>query len=277
MDMLTNNDFLNITQIESEIFGRTKHITSKNDEYIKIVDKFVEEISLNDHKRLFISLVRYIPPFNNIVCDIKGRPVKISEINSILNFNDININTQYLEPLVEQNMLYIVLNHSGEEFCVINPKVAYCREFLPQEIVQLFGSNVKYNSEKQKVVKSRLTFRKEKSLEKHLVENMNLIEDGMSLVKTQYEIDGGFIDILAIDKFGTKCIVELKVTPDDRSLVFQSVYYPSHFEEKVRMITICPNYSKRIYRSLKLLNNVEIKQYIVENDLLIIKDFKIIT
>lgn len=53
-------------------------------------------------------------------------------------------------------------------------------------------------------------------------------------------------------------------------------YYPSCFDEYVRMITIAPNYSNRIYNALKNINNVEMKVFGKdENGDFEIKDFEI--
>ncbi|MFK4480918.1 endonuclease NucS domain-containing protein [Bacillus sp. RC206] len=83
----------------------------------------------------------------------------------------------------------------------------------------------------------------------------------MSFIERQYRVENGIIDIIAKDKNGTKCIIELKMVEDDKSLVWQSAYYPSCFNEDVRMITIAPNYSNRIYNALKNINNVEMKVF----------------
>ncbi|MCX2829781.1 endonuclease NucS [Bacillus pseudomycoides] len=98
-------------------------------------------------------------------------------------------------------------------------------------------------------------------LEKLLCDHIEVIEEGMFFVERQYKVEKGIIDIIAKDKNGTKCIIELKMVEDDKSLVWQSAYYPSCFNEDVRMITIAPNYSNRIYNALKNINNVEMKVF----------------
>jgi hypothetical protein len=101
----------------------------------------------------------------------------------------------------------------------------------------------------------------EKDLETIIIYNLGKIEDGMKLIKSQYEIDNGFIDILAKDANGVKCIIELKIVDDCKDIIFQSAYYPTQFNEKVRMITICPDYKPKILAALKNMGNVEIKKY----------------
>ncbi|MDA2434505.1 endonuclease NucS [Bacillus cereus] len=101
----------------------------------------------------------------------------------------------------------------------------------------------------------------ESLLEDILCDHIFIIEEGMSFIERQYRVENGIIDIIARDENGTKCIIELKTVEDDKSLVWQSAYYPSCFNEDVRMITIAPNYSNRIYNALKNINNVEMKVF----------------
>lgn len=101
----------------------------------------------------------------------------------------------------------------------------------------------------------------ESLLEDILCDHIFIIEEGMSFIERQYRVENGIIDIIAKDENGTKCIIELKTVDDDKSLVWQSAYYPSCFNEDVRMITIAPNYSTRIYNALKNINNVEMKVF----------------
>jgi Holliday junction resolvase-like predicted endonuclease len=115
----------------------------------------------------------------------------------------------------------------------------------------------------------------ELDLEDALVHNIHLIEKGMTLVQRQYAVDGGRLDLLTRDKDGILCIIELKVKGDDERLVFQSMYYPTQFNEPVRMITIAPYYAPKISTSLDSLpNKVEKKIYVTTSKgRIIIKDF----
>ena len=63
----------------------------------------------------------------------------------------------------------------------------------------------------------------EKQLENYIVVNLQLIEDDMKLIKVQYSVNDGIIDILARDKNNKLCIIELKVNEDSKSLIFQCV------------------------------------------------------
>jgi len=49
----------------------------------------------------------------------------------------------------------------------------------------------------------------EKQLENYIVVNLQLIEDDMKLIKVQYSVNDGIIDILARDKNNKLCIIEL--------------------------------------------------------------------
>ncbi|WP_257130683.1 endonuclease NucS domain-containing protein [Bacillus pseudomycoides] len=111
-------------------------------------------------------------------------------------------------------------------------------------------------------------------LEDILCDHIGTIEEGMTFIERQYRVGNGIIDIIAKDKNGTKCIIELKKVEDDKSLVWQSAYYPFCFDEDVRMITIAPNYSDRIYNALKNISNVKMKVFGKdENGKFQIKDF----
>jgi hypothetical protein len=113
-------------------------------------------------------------------------------------------------------------------------------------------------------------------LEELLCSHIEVIEEGMSFVERQYKVENGIIDIIAKDKNGTKCIIELKVVADDKNLAWQSAYYPSCFDEDIRMITIAPNYSDRIYNALKNISNVEMKFfYKNKNGKFKIKNFEV--
>lgn len=107
----------------------------------------------------------------------------------------------------------------------------------------------------------------EEMLEDYLCDNIELIEEGLVFFKRQHKISGGFIDILAKDKDGTLCIIELK-TSEDKSIIWQTIHYPMEMKKEhtgpIRMITVSPEYSKSIYFALKSVPNVEILSYDVE-------------
>ncbi|MHB9924613.1 endonuclease NucS domain-containing protein [Clostridium botulinum] len=101
----------------------------------------------------------------------------------------------------------------------------------------------------------------EEKLEDYLVNNLNKIEEGLTLIKRQYQIENGVIDILARDKNNKLCIIELKIVSDDKGLIYQCAYYPTQFKEETRIITIAPKYNKNIKESLKALGGIELLIY----------------
>ncbi|MGH0480990.1 endonuclease NucS domain-containing protein [Bacillus cereus] len=116
----------------------------------------------------------------------------------------------------------------------------------------------------------------ESLLEDFLCDYIEFIEEDMTFIERQHKVENGIIDILAEDKNGVKCIIELKIVEDDKGIAWQSAYYPSCFDEEVRMITIAPNYSNRIYNALKNVKNVEMKVF-GQNDegILEVNDFEV--
>lgn len=107
----------------------------------------------------------------------------------------------------------------------------------------------------------------EKDIESLIIRDVSLIEEGMVLVKSQHVLPErkGRIDILTKDAAGMTCIIEIKNNGDDERLPYQCLIYPSYFSEFVRMITICPYYNDKIYKSLSRINGVEMFRYIMVN------------
>ncbi|PFC97164.1 endonuclease NucS domain-containing protein [Bacillus cereus] len=110
-----------------------------------------------------------------------------------------------------------------------------------------------------KIIADEVLSGNESFLEDFLVDHIEIIEEDMEFIERQYKIENGVIDILAKDKNGTLCIIELKVNESDKSIVWQSAYYPTCFHEETRIITIAPKYNPKIYNALKNVKNVEIK------------------
>lgn len=119
--------------------------------------------------------------------------------------------------------------------------------------------------------KNKLT---ESKLEQLVIKNIHLVEEGMTFVDNQVEVQDGIIDILARDKKGHLCIIELKIVNHCKDLVFQSAYYPTQILGESRMITIAPDYKERIKLALESLRYVEMKTYKIEDDKITIDDLK---
>lgn len=145
-----------------------------------------------------------------------------------------------------------------------------------EEIMKIVESNRTANLPNKNSITNG--FSNEKELENELIHNLHLIEDGMTYISNQIDINGGIIDILAKDTQGNTCIIELKVKPDDERIVFQSLLYPKKFKQisnenindNVRMMTICPDYSHNIHSVLKDIDSVEMYKYKVKNNKLMI-------
>lgn len=99
----------------------------------------------------------------------------------------------------------------------------------------------------------------EKLLESYIAHNIEIVEKGMKLIGTQVKVKDGIIDILAKDKNGIDCIIELKIRTNDKNLIWQSAYYQSEIEEEVRVITLAPSYDEVISKALQNVRNVEMK------------------
>jgi vacuolar-type H+-ATPase subunit I/STV1 len=98
----------------------------------------------------------------------------------------------------------------------------------------------------------------ERDVENFLIDHLELVEEGLSFIDHQVEVTNGVIDIIARDKTDTLCIIEVKNKKDAKDLVFQVNYYPTCFNEKLRMIVIAPEYSDRILQVLKKVPNIEL-------------------
>jgi DNA-binding MarR family transcriptional regulator len=179
---------------------------------------------------------------------------------------------EVLKSLEEKDYIRTVYDEKNNRFIYINPNLHFKRH-ISINTYKLFQN--KPNSRNVKISSLTEQIRnKEALLQDYLKDNLNLIEEGLLLINTEHKLEDGRIDILAKDHTGKICIIELKVIDNDEKLVFQSVYYPTLFDEEVRMITVAPNYVNKIYDSLNSLKYVEMKQYEIINDNLIITNYK---
>ncbi|MPM40754.1 Endonuclease NucS [bioreactor metagenome] len=116
----------------------------------------------------------------------------------------------------------------------------------------------------------------EAKVEKYLISNLDLIEKGMQYINCQYSVENGFVDIMAKDIKGNKCIIEVKNNPYNKDICFQSLYYPQTIEGNTRMIVINSDYQNRILKALKQIGNIEIYKYgLTLNDKNEISDFNL--
>lgn len=70
--------------------------------------------------------------------------------------------------------------------------------------------NVKMDMIWKKLITNAIINGTESLLEDFSCDYIDLIEDGMTFVERQHKVEYGVIDILAEDKNGVKCVIELK-------------------------------------------------------------------
>lgn len=212
-------------------------------------------IIINNDVFKYISDLKHIGL--QIVCYLKTYVDNLdNDYTNLVEYKTISERLMLNKDTITNHIKLIKLN---EEFSYLANKdnflgdnIAYKEEYIPPKR------------------KSYNTKNLELKLEKFLFKQIELIENGMTVIERQYEVKDGRIDILARDKENKLCIIELKVVPNDEKLIFQCVYYPTQFNEPVRMITIAPDYEYKIKVSLDSLG-VERKIYKYENDKLIIQ------
>lgn len=108
----------------------------------------------------------------------------------------------------------------------------------------------------------------EEVVEDFIVENIEIIENGMKYIDRQVGVSGGIIDILAMDRDENICVIEVKIK-HDKSIVWQAMHYPNEVRKiwprrKVRMITVSPSYNEYVLKELKRIDEVETKTYNIE-------------
>ena len=110
----------------------------------------------------------------------------------------------------------------------------------------------------------------EKIIEEILLKDIEIIEKGMKVVQNQAFIDGNYIDILARDKKGILCIVEIKNNTNDRSSPYQSILYPIKLGKECRMIIVSTDYDENLLTVLNIINEkiqkLEILQLVCEQN-----------
>lgn len=200
-------------------------------------------------------------PFNDIRIDSMHHTLEY--LGSLIGFSR-NTTSQGIRMLEEKNLVRMVKNGNQTSIIYLNPDYFYINKPTEQSTIDLFNSPLKRDSGNPL----------EKDLELELIKDLSIIEDGMKLIDNQFKVFAGYIDILAEDKNGLKCIIELKITDNDHKIVEQSIYYPLQFKEKTRMITITPGYSHKIESCLNALGYVEMKTYKISEGNIEIENYK---
>lgn len=232
----------------------------------------LEEEELDENEYLIIDRnvgLKYVslePKYNKLICYYELYTTKLIHENSRkLTYREmtkvVGVNKNDLTNAVEY------LNERGI-MSIFNDRIK------DYDQTSLFINNTSFPEKKLikevKESKSKLT---EADLERLVCLKLNLVEEGMELIKSQLKVKEGIIDILAKDKTGQLCIIELKVVPDDVKLVFQCVYYPTQILGNPRVVTIAPDYEYRIKTSLEQLSNVTMMTYKYDKGKLLIDKF----
>lgn len=174
--------------------------------------------------------------------------------------------SNYYKQHIQYNRLLELNNHFN-----IKPESKYDENFkkalshnpfkrtLEEELLSYLDS--------EKIKSTTTQYIDEKALEDYLIKNLSLIEKDLIYQGRQIKVPGGIIDILAKDKDDNLVIIELKID-NDKSIIWQALHYPKVIsevkrinKEKIRMITIAPNYKKSILMRLQEIDNVEIYTY----------------
>ncbi|MBA4316775.1 MAG: hypothetical protein C0412_00085 [Flavobacterium sp.] len=138
-----------------------------------------------------------------------------------------------------------------------------------------FSNNDRIEEEEEEENIDETSFAYEENLRDYLSNNLNLIEDGLTLFKdkdgtegVEYSVDTNNkrIDILAIDKSKTPVVIELKVSRGYEKVIGQCLYYKNKIRElfgtpKVRVIIIAREITTHLKIATSDLTDVELFEY----------------
>ncbi|MEM4994975.1 endonuclease NucS domain-containing protein [Priestia sp. SB1] len=240
--------------------------------HIKITDAFSLELENSDYE---IDILKFQEVLS--LTDPKGVRMYsyidfVSKKQEISNKTYLSHRTMSKKIGVNKNLITKYANKLKELKIVDIEKIK--RDNSSEELIPLIPTNaILTQSRSEKIIEMQNKLN-EKHLEEMIIKEIHLVEEGMTYVANQLEVKDGIIDILARDKTGRLCIIEVKVVDDCKDLIFQSAYYPTQILGDPRMITITPAYRDKIKLALESLKYVEMKTYRIENGKLNIADFK---
>jgi len=106
--------------------------------------------------------------------------------------------------------------------------------------------------------------RKEQEYQKYVKDNVSTIEEGLLVVKEQYQVDSGRIDILCRDKKGLDVALELKYPVANNEVIGQILRYKEDQKRRsgnghMRFVLVAPKISTKL-RELLVSNTIEYKE-----------------
>lgn len=106
----------------------------------------------------------------------------------------------------------------------------------------------------------------EKDLQNYLSKKLNEIEDGLTIVSTEYGTSAGFIDILAKDINANYVVIELKAGKANDAAIGQLLGYigalmESESTKNVRGILVASDFDNRIVYAARVLPNIALLKY----------------
>lgn len=175
------------------------------------------------------------------------------------------ISNEYYTEILKYHILIEINDKYDTE--VLPPKlikdIAYPQDFniFKRTLEEELGSYMDYINNDESVSYS-IT---ENDVEDYVIKNLHLLEDGMKYLDRQVIISEGRIDILAKDKNNVYTIIEVKIN-EDKNIIWQCIYYPEEIRKiykqtKVRMITLCPDYSYHMASTLDKIPGIERYEY----------------
>lgn len=243
---------------EKNILDKTKFIKFLLKE-LNIVDFF--------YKDIYFSMYADENNYSNIIDDFEYRYYKRDYLDKVTNktISMIEKEKNILDKLSQIKIKnkkdkniknFYTLKKLNELFSITINKISILEDFHQQEDDILENKLEQYIKLKD-INSNSIQDISELDLENYLIQNLNLIEDGLKYLTRQYELDEGRIDILAEDSNNNLVIIELKIE-EDKKIIWQSIYYPMQMKKKtnkkIRMILIAPKYSNYILEPLNTLN-----------------------
>lgn len=230
------------------------------------------KLSAREHSMLLVCIS--FLNFGEGAVVINGSYPTIEEIGELIGIKERT--TRDIINSLEDKLLIITNIHNNRRVIYPDPFL-FCRGLVDICTLKMFSDSPfnPYNNnyfKKKRLNKFDKSDKDEKVLEKDienmLINNISLIEDGMTYIDKQVQVANGKIDILAKDNNDKTCIIEVKNVDNCKDLVFQCMYYPTQFEDDVRMIAICPGYSNKIKTALQNTNTEMYEFELIEENLL---------